>query len=130
MLNIIDNNSTLGAKVSINAALIKSLPKAVAEQVIEWKKQYRKRRIRIKNTEQVRVSEDSYYTAYSPEFSSSKTIQAAGEFAGMTSLSPTALIDIPFGAAVVEEQIFCGTPYLTIYVNRVAPIVNQNELTE
>jgi len=48
--------------------------------------------------------------------------RAAGEFAGMTKLSPTAEIPLPVGVVAVEEGYFLGHPFLTIYQGGVKQI--------
>jgi hypothetical protein len=107
----------MNSKVNINKKLLEQLPYAIRLNVTLWKERYKKRSIQVEQTNKVYVREDAHYTAYSPDTTTSQSIQASGEYAGLTKLSPTAVIDIPDGCTVVEEDIFCGTPFLNIYHN-------------
>ena len=104
-------------KINLNKKVLDALPFAIRLNVTLWKERYKKRSIYVEQTDKVFVREDAHYTAYSPDTTSSKSVRASGEYAGMTVLSPTETIVLPDGCTIIEEDLFLGTPFLTIYHN-------------
>lgn len=104
-------------KYKLNKANLSKIPGPVRDLVAEWKARYRKSTISVERCTKVYVQEDARYTAFSPDLSASQTERAAGEWAGMTRLSPTAEITLPSGCTLVATGFFCGVPWLTLYHN-------------
>ena len=117
-------------KLSISTKNLAGLPAPLAEKIREWGARYRKRQFSVSYATKVNCREDARYTAFSADFSRAVSQKAAGEFAGMTPLSPTAVIEIPSGSTVVEEDIFLGCPSLTVFHNHtVTPTLNVTDQT-
>lgn len=104
-------------KHRITKGFLAQLPAEVAQQVFLWKAQYKKAFVSIEDRANVYAQEDAQYTAFNTATGKSMSVQAAGEFAGHTKLSPTAEIPLPVGCVLVASGFFCGLPWMTIYHN-------------
>jgi len=104
-------------KVRINAAVLSQLPPVLREIVEKFRKEKRKSHFNIEYRRKVFCQEDATYTAFSPDLSKKVVQRAAGEWAGMTRLSPTAEINLPPGGTIVETGYFLGVPFLNIFHN-------------
>lgn len=102
-------------KVRINKSFLASIPEPLRSIVAEWKLQYRKAKITVTRCDQFYASEDARITAISLLTGAEVSVRAAGEFAGLTKLSPTARIPVVPGVLFIERGFFCGVPFLTIY---------------
>jgi len=102
-------------KVRINKKLLADMPIEVRVLVNEWRAKYGKSFISVEHCETFCPDEDARVTVINLATGASQTERVAGEFAGMTRLSPTAEIPLPVGVVAVETGFFCGTPWLTIH---------------
>lgn len=104
-------------KYKLNKANLAKIPGPIRKMVEGWRLLYRKSTISVERCTKVYVQEDARYTAFSLDLSVSQTERAAGEWAGLTRLSPTAEIALPPGCTLVATGFFCGVPWLTLYHN-------------
>ena len=102
-------------RVRTNKALLDQMPVAVRTAVATWHARYRKRFISVENATSFCPSEDSHVTLFNLTTGVQGSARTAGEFAGMTRLSPCDPIPLPVGVVAVETGFFCGTPFLTIW---------------
>lgn len=102
-------------KVRLNKATLKQMPEQVRSIVQAWRDRFHKTTISFQNTTGFYAAEDAKVTLINLGTGAMGTAQAAGEFAGMTRLSPCDVIPLPVGVVAVEQGFFCGTPFLTIW---------------
>lgn len=102
-------------KVRLNKATLQQMPAQVREIVTAWREKYGKATISVENTQGFYASEDARVTLLNLGTGRTATAQAAGEFAGMTRLSPCDVINLPVGVVAIEQGFFCGTPFLTVW---------------
>jgi len=91
------------------------MPEPVRQVVQEWALKHRRRQIAVEWRDSVFVHEDARYTVLNLLNGASQTERAAGEYAGMTRLSPTSEIPVVNGCVVIEDRIFLGQYFLTVY---------------
>lgn len=115
-------------KVRLNKETLSQMPQAVRTLVTGWKQQYRKSFISVETVQQFYAPEDSKVTVINLISDDSKTVRAAGEFAGYTKLSPCAAIPLPEGCVAVITGFFLGHPYLELKQGGKAQLSNQQEV--
>jgi len=91
------------------------MPDQVRALVTEWRDRWHKACISVKTVTEFHADEDAKVTVFNLLTGASKSARVAGEFAGMTSLSPCATIPLPEGCVAVASGFFCGHPWLTVY---------------
>ena len=104
-------------KLTLNRNLLKQMPAQVGDAVKEWATQYHKRTISVNCVKTFSPGEDAKVTMVNLLTNASQTEHAAGEFAGLTRLSPCATIPLPYGCMAVVTGFYCGTPYLELYTS-------------
>lgn len=104
-------------KIRLNKKTLAAMPAPIRLLVEDWQRQWRKAFISLNAVDKFYVDEDAKITAFSPDLSTSKTVRAAGEFAGFTELMPGQHCPLPPGCTAVASGFFCGHPWLTIYHN-------------
>jgi hypothetical protein len=109
-------------KVRISKQSLSQMPEQVREIVEAWRSRYHKAYISVENRPSFIAAEDSRVTLINLQTGRSGTERVAGEFAGMTRLSPCAEIPLPVGVVAVEESFFCGVPFLTLHQGSVPQI--------
>jgi hypothetical protein len=102
-------------KVRLNKQTLAQMPEAVRSIVAEWKARTRRTFISVENVQQFYPGEDAKVTMLNLTTGVSQYARAAGEWAGMTRLSPTAAVPLPVGIVAIVTEIFLGQHYLTIY---------------
>jgi hypothetical protein len=102
-------------RIRLNKTTLSQMPEAVRQIVTEWQARYRKATISVENHPGFYASEDAKVTMINLGTGRAATAQAAGEFAGMTRLSPCDVIPLPVGVVAIEQGFFCGTPFLTVH---------------
>lgn len=102
-------------KVRLNKKTLSEMPEAVRAIVSDWKTHYGKAFISVENRTSFFVGEDSRVTLLNLIDGSAASAQAAGDFAGMTQLSPNAQIPLVPGVVAIEQGFFCGLPYLNLF---------------
>jgi hypothetical protein len=102
-------------KLRLNKKVLSEMPQEVRELVLAWKEKYHKSKISVENVTQFYAREDAKITIINLLTGMSQTERVAGEFAGMTKLSPTATVPLPENCVAVVTGIFCGMPWLTLY---------------
>lgn len=90
------------------------MPEQVRSLVIEWKQHYRKATISVENVTAFYASEDAHVTLVNLTTGKSGFARVAGDFAGLTRLSPTDAIPLPVGVVAVETGFFLGVPFLRL----------------
>lgn len=91
------------------------MPDPVRAIVTDWKARSRKAFVSVENVTGFFASEDARVTLINLATGKEASTQAAGEFAGMTALSPTDRIPLAPGIVAVETGFFCGHPFCNIY---------------
>jgi hypothetical protein len=104
-------------KVRINKQLLADMPPQVRNIVTNWKARHRKSFINVNEAKQILPPEDATVTMINLATGAQKEQRVAGEFAGFTHLSPTAIIPLPPGCVCVCHGFFLGVPWLSIYQN-------------
>lgn len=104
-------------KVRITKQLLADMPHQVRAIVADWKASHRKAFINVNNCKQLCPPEDAKVVIINLATGASQTERVAGEFAGMTRLSPTAIIPLPPGCVCVCTGFFLGHAWLSIYQN-------------
>ena len=102
-------------KLRLNKQTLSQMPTQVREIVTEWKARHNKAFITVENTNGFYPSEDAKVSMINLLTEKQQTARVAGEFAGMTPLSPTAKVPLTEGMVAVVTGFFCGHPYLNIY---------------
>lgn len=102
-------------KTRITKQLLADMPSPVRNMVIDWKNQYRKAFVRVERCQSFCAEESARVTMFNLLTGAGQREVVAGEFAGMTRLSPTAQIPVPEGCVAVEAGFFCGEPFLVIH---------------
>lgn len=102
-------------KVRLNKQVLAEMPEPVRALVLDWKNRHRKSFISVVNTTKLCLQEDAKVTLINLLSGRQQTERVAGEFAGMTRLSPTADLTLSEGMVAVVTGFFCGHPWLTIY---------------
>lgn len=102
-------------KVRLSIPILRDMPDAVRTRVIEWKARYKKAFIHVETVPKFYPGEDDRVTLINLSTGAEGSAQVAGEFAGLTALSPTAEIPLPVGVVAVVTGFFCGEPHLTVY---------------
>jgi len=87
----------------------------VREIIQRWRDRYHKAFFSVEQRTSFWAPEDAHVTKINLLTQATASAQAAGEFAGLTQLSPTAEIPLPVGMVAVVEEFFCGVPCLTLY---------------
>lgn len=105
-------------KVTLSKSVLQQMPEQVRSLVVAWQQRYHKRQISVVDAAKFSADEDSKVTMINLASGVSGSARVAGEFAGMTNLSPTAYIPLPVGCVAVETGFFCGTPFLTLWQGR------------
>lgn len=104
-------------KVRITKQLLADMPTQVRDIVTEWKARHRKSFINVNEAKQILPPEDTSVTMINLATGAQQAERVAGEFAGYTRLSPTAIIPLPPGCVCVCTGFFLGVPWLSIYQN-------------
>lgn len=104
-------------KIRLNKKTIAALPAEVRTLVLAWKEQWHKAAFAVKYASRFYVEEDARFTGFSADLKKSLSIRAAGEWAGLTELTPGSHCPLPPGCTMVATGFFCGEPWLTIYHN-------------
>jgi len=104
-------------KVRLNKATLAAMPEPIRAVVAEWRERYHKTTIGIEHCTSFYIEEDAHFTAFSPDLELTKSVRAGGEWAGATELRPGSRCPLPAGCTMIEEGLFCGVPYLTIFHN-------------
>jgi hypothetical protein len=102
-------------KLRLNKKVLAEMPAPVRSFVIEWRYRWHKNFISVVNRSDVPMQEDAKVTVINLLTGAHRTERVAGEFAGMTKLSPTDNLQLPAGCVAVVTGIFLGHPWLTIY---------------
>jgi hypothetical protein len=102
-------------KVRLNKNVLSDMPEPVRVIVQEWRDRYRKVHVSVVNCDRFMPSEDSKVAVINLFTGNSLTVRTAGDFAGMTKLSPCAVVPLPEGCVAVETGFFMGQPWLSIY---------------
>jgi len=102
-------------KLRLNKPTLAQMQDDVRAIVIDWKERYHKSFITVENTDGFYADEDAKVTMINILTDKIQTAQVAGDFAGMTKLSPTAKIPLAEGVVAVVTGFFLGHPYLNIY---------------
>jgi len=102
-------------KLRLNKKVLAEMPAPVRSLVIEWRDRWHKSFILVVNRTDVPMQEDAKVTVVNLLTEAQQTERVAGEFAGMTRISPTANLVLPAGCVAVVTGIFLGHPWLTIY---------------
>lgn len=102
-------------KIRLNKKVLAEMPRPVRVLVEDWRNRWHKSFISVVNRNEVPCQEDAKVTVINLLSGKAQTERVAGEFAGMTRLSPTADIPLPEGCVAVVTGIFLGHPWLTIY---------------
>jgi hypothetical protein len=101
-------------KINLNKKVLGQMDERVATLVSEWAARYHKRAISVQDRDSLYVPEDARVTLLNLATGASGQAQAAGDFAGMTSLSPNARVPLPVGVVAVVTGFFCGVPFCEI----------------
>lgn len=102
-------------KLRLNKKTLAEMPAPVRSLVIEWRDRWHKSFISVETRPSFYLQEDAQVTLINLLTDKQQTERVAGEFAGMTKLSPTDEITLPVGMVAVVTGIFLGHPWLTIY---------------
>lgn len=102
-------------KLRLNKKVLAEMPAPVRSLVMEWRDRWHKSFISVCNRTEVPMQEDAKITVINLLTESQQTERVAGEFAGLTRLSPTDNLPLPTGCVAVVTGIFLGHPWLTIY---------------
>lgn len=102
-------------KLRLNKKVLAEMPAPVRSLVIEWRDRWHKSFISVVNAPVLCLHEDAKVTVVNLLTEQQQTERVAGEFAGMTRLSPTAELRLTEGMVAVVSGFFCGHPWLTIY---------------
>lgn len=113
------NNAT---KVRINAANLAAMDSRVADHVREWKAKHLRSFVYVKDSPTIYFREDSDFTLINLLTGIQQHERAAGEWAGMTRLGCNTEMPLPKGVVAIEESIFMGHHYLTIYQGTAEPV--------
>jgi len=106
------------SKVRITKAVLAQLPEQLAEMIAEWKREYHKAHFSVEDCTEFYAGEDDHLRAFSPDFKSSARLRVAGEWAGLTGVTPGDRCPLPVGCVVAATGIFCGWPWLHVYTNQ------------
>jgi hypothetical protein len=71
-------------KLRLNKRNLALLPVPVRTVVEEWRAQYRKSTISVRNVTSFYIEEDATYIAFSPDMQKRVSVRAGGEWAGVT----------------------------------------------
>lgn len=104
-------------KVRITKQLLADMPEQVRRIVVEWKARHHKAFINVNDAKQLLPPEDASVTMINLTTGAQKEQRVAGEFAGYTRLSPTAIVPLPPGCVCVCTGFFLGHAWLSIYQN-------------
>lgn len=104
-------------KVRITKQLLSDMPHQVRVIVKEWRACHRKAFISVNNVTSFYPGEDAKVVMINLATGAAKQEQVAGEFAGMTKLSPTDAVPLPPGCVAVVTGFFLGHAWLTVYQN-------------
>ena len=102
-------------KLRLNKKVMAEMPDQVRALVQDWKDRWHKANISVQTVTQFCPSEDAKVVVINLLTTESKAVRVAGEWAGMTELSPTATVPLPEGCVAVVSGIFLGHPWLTLY---------------
>ena len=102
-------------KLRLNKQVLAQMPPPVRALVVEWRNRWHKTCISVCTRTEVPAEEDAKVTLINLLTDRQQTERVAGEWAGMTRLSPTANIPLPEHCVAVVTGIFLGHPWLTIY---------------
>lgn len=94
-----------------------ALPEGVSAQAIKMAKQHRIRKIRFEHAKKVYFGEDENYWFLQPD-GHWNVLKVGGEWGGYTNtqfISKEA--PIPVGGYVIEEHLFLGKWFITVYHN-------------
>src|SRR3990167_9028351 len=100
----------ISMKVRLNKRVFSDMDSQVATLVKTWAARYRKVHIRVVTTTTFYPGEDAHVTIVNLTSGAQQHERVAGEFAGLTRLSPTSEISLPYGCVAVVTGFFCGTP--------------------
>lgn len=110
-------------KISITQKVLADMPPQIAAAVSEWKSRHKKKFFTLSNVASFYPGEDAKVQMFNLLTGASKEQRVAGEWAGMSQLSPTDAVPLPPGCAAVVTGFFLGRPWLTIYQNGNQPTV-------
>lgn len=105
-------------KLRLNKKTLAEMPTPVRALVQDWRDKWHKSFISVCTRSEVPMQEDAKITVINLLANTQQTERVAGEFAGMTKLSPTDNLPLPHGCVAVVSGFFCGHPWLTIYQGR------------
>ncbi len=102
-------------KIRLNKTTLAEMPAPVRALVESWSTRHRKRFISVENSTGFYAAENARITMINLATGKTASAQAAGDFAGMTQLSPTDKIPLAPGIVAIEDGFFCGVPFLQIH---------------
>jgi hypothetical protein len=102
-------------KLRLNKKVLAEMPEPVRRLVVEWRDKWHKSAINVVNKPEFYAQEDAKVVMINLITGAQLTQRVAGEFAGMTKLSPTATVPVPEGCVAVVSGFFLGNPWMTIY---------------
>lgn len=102
-------------KLRLNKTTLAQMPQQVRYIVQDWRGRYGKTHISVETCPNFYIDEDARVTMINLMTNSQQTEQAAGDFSGMTRLSPASQIMLPEGMVAVVTGFFLGVPYLNIF---------------
>lgn len=91
------------------------MPEHVRSVVQEWHQRHRKAFISVVDSATVPMQEDARVTVVNLLNGMVQSERVAGEWAGLTKLSPTGSATLPPHCVAVCSGFFLGVPWLTIY---------------
>jgi hypothetical protein len=110
-------------KISISKKVLSDMPPQIAAVVSDWKTRHKKKFFTLSNVASFYPGEDAKVEMFNLLTGKSKEQRVAGEWAGVSQLSPTDSVPLPPGCAAVVTGFFLGRPWLTIYQNGDQPDV-------
>jgi hypothetical protein len=102
-------------KIRLNKKVLADMPDLVRENVLRWREKYKKVTIQIENCTSFYTREDELIHMINILTGVQVGARTAGEYAGLTRLSPVDQIDLEPEVVAVCTGFFCGVPYLKIY---------------
>ena len=102
-------------KLRLNRAVMDQMPAELRAMVSAWRAQYGRAFISVENRDGFTADEDSRVTLINLDTKKTASAQVAGDFSGMTQLSPTANIPLAPGVVAVETGFFLGVPFLNVF---------------
>ena len=114
-------------KLRLNKRTLADMPPPVRTLVTEWRNRWHKTHISVCTRTEFCPGEDAKVVMINLLTGVAVQQRVAGEWAGMTRLSPTDNIPLPEGCVAVVTGIFLGHPWLTVYQGAPGAVAKLND---